>query len=162
MKNMIKNCLKSSIGFGIASGIITTLGLMVGLYSSTFSRGVVIAGILTIAIADSLSDAMGMHLAEETEGVHTDREIWNSTFFTFLTKFIVTISFLPSFFIFSLKFSIISNILWGFILIFIFSYLLSIQQKKRPIKAALEHSFLLLAVVVITYIVGRGIDKLFL
>ena len=57
--------IKTGITFGITSGAITTLGLMIGLYSGTNSRGVVIGGILTIAIADSLSDALGIHISEE-------------------------------------------------------------------------------------------------
>ena len=62
---MTKACLKSSFGFGVASGVITTLGLMVGLFASTNSRGVVLGGILTIAAADSMADAVGMHFSED-------------------------------------------------------------------------------------------------
>jgi hypothetical protein len=54
----MKESLKTGITFGLTSGTITTQGLMIGLYSGTNSRGVVIGGILTIAIADSLSDAL--------------------------------------------------------------------------------------------------------
>jgi len=52
----MKRSFRIGFSFGLTSGIITTLGLMVGLYSSTNSQLVVIGGILTIAIADSLSD----------------------------------------------------------------------------------------------------------
>ena len=92
---MSKPCFKTSFGFGIASGVITTLGLMVGLYSSTYIRGVVLGGVLTIAIADSCSDAVGMHFSEESEGVHTNKEIWLTTIYTFFSKLVVTLSFLP-------------------------------------------------------------------
>ena len=37
---------KTGVSFGLTSGVITTLGLMVGLYSGTHSRTVVIGGIL--------------------------------------------------------------------------------------------------------------------
>jgi len=30
--------LKVGLGFGLASGVITTLGLMIGIYASTLSR----------------------------------------------------------------------------------------------------------------------------
>ena len=49
--------IKKGVSFGLTSGTITTLGLMVGLYSGTQSRLVVLGGIVTIAIADALSDA---------------------------------------------------------------------------------------------------------
>ena len=53
-----------------------------------------IGGIATIAVADSLSDALGIHIAEEAEGVHTTTEIWISTGATFVTKFLVASTFL--------------------------------------------------------------------
>ena len=52
----MKRSLKSGFGFGITSGIVTTLGLIVGLSSGTHSELAVIGGILSIAIADGLSD----------------------------------------------------------------------------------------------------------
>ena len=53
---MMKHSLKTGLSFGLTSEIITTLGLMVGLNSSTHSDLVVIGGILTIAIADGFLD----------------------------------------------------------------------------------------------------------
>ena len=78
----MKHSLKVGFNFGLTSGIITTLGLMVGLHASTHSKLVVIGGILTIAIADALSDAIGIHIAEESENKHTAKEVWESTFST--------------------------------------------------------------------------------
>ena len=56
----MKPSFKTGFSFGLTSGVITTLGLMVGLHSGTHSRSVVIGGILTIAVADAMSDALGM------------------------------------------------------------------------------------------------------
>ena len=83
----MEHSLKTGLSFGSSSGIITTLGLMVGLYSGTGSRMVVIGGILIIAVADAFSDAAGIHMAEEAENKHTHKQIWLATFFTFLFKF---------------------------------------------------------------------------
>ena len=59
----MNRAVKTGISFGITSGIITTLGLMVGLANGTGSRLIVIGGILIIAIADSFSDALGIHVS---------------------------------------------------------------------------------------------------
>ena len=67
----MKDSLRTGISFGLTSGIITTLGLMVGLHSGTHSRVIVIGGILTIAIADAFSDALGIHISEESKNVHS-------------------------------------------------------------------------------------------
>jgi len=159
---MKTSCFKTSFSFGIASGVITTLGLMIGLYSSTYSRGVVLGGILTIAVADSCSDAISMHFSEESEGVHTNKEIWLSTFLTFLSKFIVTLSFLPLLFMFPLDIGMILNIVWGFLILSVFSYIIAKRQQNNPIKAIIEHVLIMGIVICITYYLGKLIDHFFI
>ena len=79
----MRHSIQVGFSFGLTSGIITTLGIIVGLNSGTHSQLAVIGGILTIAIADSLSDAMGIHISEEAENKHSSKEVWESTFATF-------------------------------------------------------------------------------
>ncbi|MBU0501654.1 MAG: hypothetical protein KJ811_00210, partial [Candidatus Margulisbacteria bacterium] len=90
----MRHSIKVGFSFGITSGIITTLGLMVGLNSSTHSELVVIGGILTIAIADALSDALGIHISEESENVHSTKEIWEATLATLFSKFLFALTFI--------------------------------------------------------------------
>ena len=49
----MKRSIRKGLGFGLNSGVITTLGMMVGLSASTQSRIAVIGGIIAIAIADA-------------------------------------------------------------------------------------------------------------
>jgi len=60
----MRHSITTGFSFGLTSGVITTLGLLVGLNSGTHSKLVVIGGILTIAIADAFSDALGIHISE--------------------------------------------------------------------------------------------------
>jgi hypothetical protein len=55
----MRTALKIGFSFGLTSGVITTLGLMVGLHAGTHSKSVVLGGLLTIAVADAMSDALG-------------------------------------------------------------------------------------------------------
>ena len=109
---MLKHSLKTGLSFGLTSGIITTLGLMVGLSSGTQSKLVVIGGILTIAIADAFSDALGIHVSEEAENKHTAREIWEATVSTFLSKLIFAMTFIVPVLIFSLPIAVSVSIVW--------------------------------------------------
>jgi hypothetical protein len=71
----MKASIKKGFSFGLTSSIITTLGLIVGLHSSTHSKLIIVGGILIIAVADALSDALGIHISEEAENKHSVREI---------------------------------------------------------------------------------------
>ncbi|MBU0527026.1 hypothetical protein KKE92_00970, partial [Candidatus Micrarchaeota archaeon] len=83
---MLKNSIRTGIAFGLTSAIITTLGLMVGLDSTTHSKVVVLGGILMIAVGDALSDSLGIHISEESK--KTDgKSVWEATLSTFAAKF---------------------------------------------------------------------------
>ena len=157
----MKSSFMTGLSFGSTSGVITTLGLMVGLQAGTNSKLVVIGGILTIAIADAFSDALGIHFSEEAEGEHTTREIWESTIYTFLAKFIFAVSFLIPLMIFSLSIAVIISIIYGLLLLGIFSFLMARDQKVSPIMVVSEHLIIALIVVVLTHYVGDTIQKYF-
>ena len=53
----MRESIKIGISFGLTSGIITTLGIMIGLNAATNLKLAVIGGILTVAIADAFSDS---------------------------------------------------------------------------------------------------------
>ena len=84
----MKNSIFKGFCFGLTSGIITTLGMMVGLGSGTGSKLVVLGGVLSIAIADSFSDALGIHISEESDKNKTEKDVWIATFATFFSKLI--------------------------------------------------------------------------
>lgn len=146
--------LKKGFSFGLTSGIITTLGLMVGLHSSTHSRTVVIGSIIVIAVADALSDSLGMHVSEEYESKHTPKEIWESTAVTFLTKFFFALTFVIPILLFPLSTAIIVNIFWGLSWIALLSYYIAKQEKAKSHVVVMEHLLIALIVIVITHYVG--------
>ena len=118
----MKSSLKKGLGFGLTSGIITTLGLIVGLNSGTHSKLVILGGILVIAIADSFSDDLGIHISEEASSKKVKtREIWESTLSTFLFKLVFALSFVVPVLLLDLQLAIIVSIIWGLFLITIFS-----------------------------------------
>jgi VIT1/CCC1 family predicted Fe2+/Mn2+ transporter len=155
----MRESLKVGVSFGMTSGIITTLGLMVGLESGTGSRIAVLSGILTIAVADAFSDALGIHMSEESENRHSAREIWESTVFTFLAKFLFASSFILPLFLFRLTTAIIVAIAWGFFLLGGFSFLLARAEKVRPLPVIAEHVLIAGAVILISQGVGSLIHR---
>ena len=158
---LMKHSLKVGFSFGLTSGIITTLGLMIGLYASTNSTLVVIGGILTIAIADSLSDALGIHISEESETIHSTREIWESTMSTFVFKFIITSSFIVPIIIFALHTAILINVIWGLVFLGILSYFIGRNQEIKTWHVIVEHLFIAIIVIISTHYIGMMISTIF-
>jgi VIT1/CCC1 family predicted Fe2+/Mn2+ transporter len=148
------------ISFGLTSGIITTLGLMVGLEEGTHSRLAVISGILTIAVADAFSDALGIHISEESESRHTAKEIWQSTLFTFLSKLVVASSFLLPVFVFRLPVAVVAAVVWGFSLLAASSYLIARAEEAPPWSVITEHLVIAGAVIAATYGLGHLIQRI--
>ncbi|MEA3280842.1 MAG: hypothetical protein U9Q38_09635 [Thermodesulfobacteriota bacterium] len=153
--------IKTGFSFGLTSGIITTLGLIVGLHAGTHSNKVVIGGILTIAIADSFSDALGIHIAEESENKHTNREIWEATISTLVFKFLFAITFLAPILLFPLSQAIIICLVWGLSLLCAFSFYLARKQNVKAWKVIVEHLFIAVAVIILTHYVGVWIGSKF-
>jgi VIT1/CCC1 family predicted Fe2+/Mn2+ transporter len=157
----MKHSLKTGLSFGLTSAIITTLGLMVGIYSGTRSRVAVLGSILIIAIADALSDSLGIHMSEESENMHTSLEIWESTLYTFLSKFIFAVTFVIPVIIFDLKTAVIISIIWGILMLAIFSFYLARSEKTAAWKVILEHIFVAVIVIITTHSVGLFIRRFF-
>lgn len=151
----------SGASFGLTSGIITTLGLMVGLHSGTHSRSVVLGGILTIAIADAMSDALGMHLAQESVPGLTTGEIWEATLATFLSKFVVAMSFVVPVLLLSLPLAMGLSVAWGLLLLGLLSFALARMQGVAPAPVIAEHVMIAVVVIAITHYVGQWIAGTF-
>ena len=156
----MKHSLKVGFNFGLTSGIITTLGLMVGLHSSTHSKLVVIGGILTIAIADALSDAMGIHMAEESENKHTKQEVWESTFSTIFFKFIFSSIFIFPVLLLELKKAIVISVMVGLYILLVNSFVIAREQNTNPWKIIGEHLIIAVLVITATHYIGHFISIL--
>jgi len=156
-----RNSFRYGFSFGLTSAIITTLGLIVGLHSSTHSGIAVIGGILTIAVADSMSDAMGVHISRESENKHSEKEIWEATFSTFLSKFLFALTFIAPVLFLDLETAILASIIWGLSLLGIFSYYLAKKQERNPIKVVGEHLLIAGIVIIITHYTGNYIGTVF-
>ncbi len=154
----MKTSWKTGISFGLTSGVITTLGLMVGLHSGTHSRAIVIGGILTIAIADAMSDALGIHVSEESKNCVPVSQVWEATLATFAAKFVVSATFVVPVLISPLDQAIVISIVWGLFLLTVLSFFIARAQTIAPWKVIGEHLLIALCVVAMTHAVGNWVN----
>ena len=159
--NMVKKEINSGFSFGLTSGVITTLGLMIGLYSGTHSRLAIIGGILVIAFADSFSDSLGIHMSKEAEKGVTKRKIWSATTSSFIAKLIIALTFLIPILLFHLNIAIIISIIWGLLLLNLLSYKIAKSRKQNVLKRMGEHSFIAIIVIVLSGLIGKFVANFF-
>ncbi len=150
--------VKKGLSFGLTSGVITTLGMIVGVDASTGSRLAVIAAIIAIAIADAFSDAVAMHVSEESEGAHTKKDLWEATMTTFLTKFVFALTFVIPILFLSLEIAVVVDIIWGLLIMTVFNILLARSQKENVFRVVFEHLAIAVVVILITYVVGSSLS----
>lgn len=101
--------------FGITSGVLTTVGALVGMDAATDSRRAVIAGILVIAVADSLSDSYGMYQSKLGERGTMPAAALRYAFGTFAGKFILPLTFVIPLAVSTDLFTAVAiDIVWGF------------------------------------------------
>jgi len=160
----MRRSFKIGFFFGLTTGIITTLGLMVGLHSSTsgtHAKLIIVGGILTIALADSLSESVGIHVSQKAENIASPQEVWESTFFTLICKFIFSAIFIIPILLFRLKTAIPINIMIGYYLIFVTSIAIARERDETPWKVVTEHLALFTFVIILTHHVGQWIHVVF-
>lgn len=157
---MIPRVWGSGISFGMTSGVITTLGLMVGLRSGTDSRLAVIGGIVTIAVADAFSDSLGIHTAEETRGTKVG-SIWAVTLSTFATKLLVAGSFLVPVLVFDLGVAVWVAVGWGLVLLTVLSWVIARANASHALLVVGEHLAIAAAVIVTAQFLGEWVAATF-
>lgn len=149
----------TGVSFGVTSGVITALGMIVGIHEATSSKLAVFAGIVIMAIADGMADAAGFHVAEEAEfengkNKHTSGEVWTTTIFTFLAVCGFILTFAIPVLVFELQTAIFVDIAWGFLLLIVLNYYIAKFKNEEPVKLIFGHVSLALFVVIVSYIAG--------
>jgi len=155
------DAIRSGLGFGVTSGILTTLGIIVGLTALGATQIIIIGGILTIAISDTISDSIGMNIAQRNSGCTSWRKAWSATLATFLSKSMVTISFILPQIIFSTVIALIVSCAWGALLLLLLSIGIAAQQKTWAGRIFVEYLIATALALAITYHVQHWIHASF-
>jgi VIT1/CCC1 family predicted Fe2+/Mn2+ transporter len=162
MRRILKNKgARTGVFFGATSGVITTIGLIAGLNAGTKSLVAVLGGILVVAVADAMSDAMGIHLAQESDPESTTDHIWAATFWTFGTKLVVALTFALPLLWFPLQIAVAVAVGWGLLVITLLSIILARVQNAPVLYVVTEHLLIAVAVVAISHFIGVWVHNTF-
>ena len=110
---------------------------------------------MTIAVADALSDALGIHVSEEAENIHSSREIWTATVSTFVAKFLMAMTFLVPVVLLNLTSAVVVCVAWGATVLALLSVHLARRRGARVWPVVAEHLGVGALVVVAAHELGR-------
>lgn len=156
MINFIKNKFRpaqTKFSFGATSAIITNLGLIIGLRTGHHAKLTIIGGIMIIALADNIADSAGIHIYQEAECLKT-KEVWFSTFTNFLTRILVSLTFVFLVIFLPIKAAVTCSLIWGLLLLSYLSYTIARNRKVNPYLAVFEHIAIAVLVIVMSNFLG--------
>lgn len=159
MSDELKNVVQPAhtrFSFGATSAIITNLGIITGLDTLAHPKMSIIAALLVIALADNMSDSLGIHIYQES--AHIDKkEVWFSTLTNFLARVIVSLTFIVLIIALPIKIAAACSIAWGLFLLAIMTYVIARRREINPFSAILAHLAVAVLVVVASNFAGKFI-----
>ncbi len=139
--------------FGATSSIITSLALITGFQNFANAKVSIIGSLLVIALADNISDMMGIHIYQEAEGIR-NRDVWLSSFTNFSARFLVSLVFIVVVILFPIKVAAAISVVYGLLALAIFSYIIAKVKKIHPVHATIEHLGIAITVILISNYMG--------
>ena len=146
--------------FGGSAAIITNISLIVGLGSAGSGKRAILGGLLTIAIADNISDSLGIHMYKESEGVGTKLSLLATTL-NFCSRLLVSLSFVSLVLLLPVSQAIPASIAWGLLILVFFSYLINRSRRQHSILEIVKHLLVAVVVIALSRFVGTTIAEHF-
>ncbi len=148
----------TNFSFGGTSAIITNISLIIGLGTSDVSKSGIIGGLLVIALADNISDSLGIHIYKESES-NKIRETLISTLSNFFTRLLVSFTFIGVVLMFSTGQAQIIAAVWGLFLIGVISYFICRKNQSDPTVEIATHIAIAILVIIASKYMGYLIHE---
>ena len=150
----------TKFSFGTTSAIVTSLAFIIGLSESINSKLAIITSLLLFAIADNISDSLGLHIFQESD-LKKPKVVSVSTFSNFFTRLLVVIIFILLVAFLPIDYAVIVSIIYGISLLSILSYFIAKEQKSNPYLSILGHVAIAILVIVISFFLREWIMNFF-
>lgn len=128
----------SKISYGGTAAVVTSTALISGLSAADATKPVIVSALLIAALADNLTDALSVHIFQESEKVD-QKDALTGTITNFLTRLLLCISFVLLVGLFPLAHVAKVAIVWGMLLLATLTYLVARERKVKPLPEVLKH-----------------------
>jgi len=135
------------------------MALISGLSAAVTTKAVIASAILIAAFADNLTDALSIHIFQESERLN-EKDAFTGTITNFLTRLLLCISFIVLVVLFPLSQVTKVAIVWGNVLLAGLTYLVARERKVRPLPEVLKHMLVAFLVITASIMIGHWISAL--
>jgi len=141
-----------TFSFGGTSGIVTSIGLIIGLGAATAPKSAIVSGLLIVALADNLSDSLSIHMYQEAEKLE-ERTALRTTVANFVVRLLFAFTFVLIVALLPASHAAIIALAWGFLLLGLLSYVLARVRGVNSLSEVGKH----FTVAVVVIAVSRGV-----
>lgn len=143
--------------YGGTAGIVTSLALIIGLDAATATEATIVSGLLIVAIADNLTDALSIHVYQESERLE-DREAFKSTLTNVGTRMLVSLTFVLLVVALPIASAVVVSVIWGFSLLIALTYILARERRGNVAFEIAKHVSVALVVILVSKAIGMWIS----
>ena len=149
----------SRISFGGTAAIVTSMALINGLCAAEATKPIIVSALLIAALADNLTDALSIHTFQESEQLN-QKHVFTGTLTNFITRLLLSISFVFLVGLFPLELVDKVAIVWGMLLLATLTYLVARERKAKPMPEVVKHLLVASAIIIASKLIPSWIGVL--
>lgn len=146
----------SRISYGGTAAVVTSTALISGLSVADATKPVIVTSLLIAAFADNLTDALSIHIFQESEQLD-QKEAFIGTITNFLTRLLLCVSFVLLVGVFPLEQASKVAIAWGMLLLATLTYFVARERKVKPLLEVVKHMVVASAVILASLVIGHWV-----
>lgn len=127
-----------------------------GLSVADATKPVIVTSLLIAAFADNLTDALSIHIFQESEQLD-QKEAFTGTITNFLTRLLLCVSFVLLVGLFPLEQASKVAIAWGMLLLATLTYFVARERKVKPLLEVVKHMVVASAVILASLVIGHWV-----
>jgi VIT1/CCC1 family predicted Fe2+/Mn2+ transporter len=135
------------------------MALISGLSAADATKPIIVSALLIAAFADNLTDALSIHIFQESEQLD-QKNAFNGTITNFVTRLLLSISFVLLVVLLPLEHVAKVSIVWGILLLVILTYLVARERKVKPLREVVKYLLVASAVIIVSTLIPNWIGVL--
>lgn len=147
----------SRISYGATAAIVTSTALISGLSAAAATKPVMVSALLIAAFADNLTDALSIHIFQESEQLD-QKDAFIGTITNYLARLLLCVSFVFLVGVFPLVHAGEVAIVWGMALLAALTYLVAREREVSPAPEVVKHMAVAAAVIGASIAIGHWIS----